>query len=272
MEMAKIVIIDDDPSVRKVLTKYLSLKGHNVLTAPDGFNAIALVKNNLPDAVILDIKLPYADGKTVLKKIKEISRSIIVIILTGYEDDSMSDYYRDMGANLFISKSEGMSNIVEKIESLIGLKEDLETPSSQDVLTENISDSDKNLMNDEKMKKILVADDEDNIRKVLARFLSKLNYRVLEAKDGKEVLEIIEKEDIFFLLLDIAMPGLNGIDILNYLNSSGKKINVVMITGNEDEEVARQTLKLGAVDYFKKPINLKNLELLIKTVELGSEE
>ncbi|MCK4353313.1 sigma-54-dependent Fis family transcriptional regulator, partial [candidate division WOR-3 bacterium] len=82
--MPKILIIDDDKDVRWTLSKLLNNEGYKTLEASDGKSGISSACNNLPDLIFLDIKLPDLNGIEVLRKIKELSKDLIIIVLTGY--------------------------------------------------------------------------------------------------------------------------------------------------------------------------------------------
>ena len=245
--MAKIIIIDDNPYIRNILSRILKSKGHNVVVASDGLNAIALIRNNLPDLVILDRKLPFASGDEVFKKIREISKAIKIIILTGY-DDVPKDYFIEEGAIDYISKSEGMSKIIKKIERNISF--DTQT------LNKTFTNS-----------SVLIVDDESYIRELIKRILTP-EYNIFEASNGKEALKIIKNNDISLVLLDIFMPEIDGKEFILELKRQNYHIPVVVISGNENEDIAREFLKLGAVDYIKKPLNIENLKMLVRILTI----
>jgi DNA-binding response OmpR family regulator len=253
--MAKIILIDDDPHIRDVFSRLLKSKGHTVITAADGLNAVLLIKNNIPDLIILDRNLPFATGESVFKKVKEISRAIKIIILTGYDDEPSKEHYLEMGANMFISKSEGITNIMAKIESLI---------------TEEKPGQKRKETIEETKPLIMVVDDDEYIRGFLSKFLKSKGFDSISASNGREALTYIENKKICVVLLDIFMPEMDGKEFLEIINTRTEKPHIVVISGNEDEDLAREFLKKGAVDYIKKPINLERLELIIRTLTVCS--
>jgi len=109
------------------------------------------------------------------------------------------------------------------------------------------------MINANENKKILICDDEVGVRESLKLILSDL-YEILEAENGKECLKILEKtKDIRLVLLDINMPGMNGIDTLANINKNFPKIPSIMITGYNEEYYKDATRCLQAVDYICKP-------------------
>lgn len=112
-------------------------------------------------------------------------------------------------------------------------------------------------------KKVLVVDDSLLIRKLLQDFLEKKGYTVLLAEDGKEALEMINKDMPDMMLLDITMPVMDGIEVLEKLKKINVNLPVIIVTNTADIKIARETLEKGAYDYVTKPIDFDYLELSI---------
>lgn len=113
-----------------------------------------------------------------------------------------------------------------------------------------------------KQLKILVVDDDAITRKLLMTIL-KQNlkiYEILEAQDGQEALETLNKNrDIDFVLLDIIMPGLDGIEILEYMRKDPRFKNIPVIVLSTDETQKTRAIEAGANDFINKPIYEKEL-------------
>lgn len=110
---------------------------------------------------------------------------------------------------------------------------------------------------------VLVAEDDAKERAVLARFLLSAGHKVLEAADGREAVDLALERAPDIVLLDIAMPEKNGIEVLKELAPGLPSAGFIMVTGNADEEIARSCLQLGAFDYISKPVDL---EVLTRTI------
>jgi CheY-like chemotaxis protein len=119
------------------------------------------------------------------------------------------------------------------------------------------------------MAKVLIADDEPETRAVLRRFLKAFDCETLEANDGEAALRSARSLRPDVVLLDIYMPKKDGIEVLKELAAEKSAARFVMVTGNEDEQVARECLELGAFDYVTKPIDLAILgEILESRLQL----
>lgn len=107
--------------------------------------------------------------------------------------------------------------------------------------------------------KILVVDDDPAARRILALLLQATG-EVLEASSGGEALRIIEAERPRLMLLDMTMPGMSGLEVLKAPQTSAAKMTILMLTGQNDIELAKQALALGAAEYITKPFDLAHLK------------
>jgi len=119
------------------------------------------------------------------------------------------------------------------------------------------------------MPRILVVDDEKEVCTLLSRFFTKKNYQVRTAVTAEEAIRILETESMDAVLLDIVLPGMSGLEALSRIRTRWPGLPVVMVSGQDDEEVAKETLKAGAFDYVVKPLNFDYLErtIYLKLVE-----
>jgi DNA-binding NtrC family response regulator len=121
-------------------------------------------------------------------------------------------------------------------------------------------------MKNEKPAKILVVDDEAIVRESLKDWLSDVGYLVLTAEDAHQALELIEKETPSIAIIDLVMPGMNGIELLKKAKEIWPDIEVIIITAYASVPTAIEAMKQGAYDYVEKPFPPERVELLIKKV------
>ncbi len=112
--------------------------------------------------------------------------------------------------------------------------------------------------------KILVADDDRNIRYAFQELLKEDGYEVIEAADGREALLLIERHKPFLLFLDIAMPTLDGLSVLEELKKRGLDIPVIVITAYGTMENTIKAVRGGAFEYLTKPLDLHKIKLLVR--------
>ncbi len=110
-------------------------------------------------------------------------------------------------------------------------------------------------------KKILVVDDEEDVRETLGTVLENLNYQALLAADGEEALSIIKHQRIDVVLSDLYMPGMNGIELLKRVKTEKKNTIFMMITAHPTIETAVDAIKKGAYDYLTKPFHIEEVRI-----------
>ncbi|MEI6858062.1 response regulator transcription factor [Psychrilyobacter sp.] len=111
--------------------------------------------------------------------------------------------------------------------------------------------------------KILVVEDEENIRKVIKKILEINEFEVLEACDGAEAMDIFYNEKIDLIILDWMLPKMNGIEVLKMVRQESS-LPVLMLTAKSQEDDEVEGLEVGANDYLKKPFSLKILITRVK--------
>ena len=120
-------------------------------------------------------------------------------------------------------------------------------------------------------KQILVVDDEERIRQSLNGVLKDEGYEVEEAKDGVQALKQIESDPPDVVLLDIWMPGMDGIETLERIKTQTSNLPVIMISGHANIELAVKATKLGAYDFIEKPLSLDKVLLAVSHALLYSK-
>lgn len=115
-----------------------------------------------------------------------------------------------------------------------------------------------------KKNKLLVVDDEHLIRWSLEQNLKKQGYEVVTAGSGEDALRLVREEQPDLVLLDIQLPGISGIDVLEKIKDHDDEIIVIMVTANSGLENAVNAMRLGAYDYVSKPFNLDELSIVVK--------
>jgi CheY-like chemotaxis protein len=104
--MPKILVVDDDPAIRSLVSDSLEIEGYEVLAAEDGFAALRAIESYSPDCVLLDVMMPGLDGHQVLQRIRsaEDSPALPVVMLTAYSDDANAWQAWTEGVDYFLPK------------------------------------------------------------------------------------------------------------------------------------------------------------------------
>ena len=205
---ATVLVIDDDPTVRDLMARYLIKEGFEVETASGGQEGLHLAKKLLPDAITLDVMMPKMDGWTVLSALKadpELA-AIPVIVLTLVDNKELGFA---LGAADYLSKPIDY----KRLASLLAQYQ----PRSQ---------------NNASRGQVLIAEDDSATREMFRRILVKEGWTVTEAENGRIALDSVADNIPNLILLDLMMPEMDGFQFIHELRRRPeyRQIPIVVIT------------------------------------------
>ena len=108
-------------------------------------------------------------------------------------------------------------------------------------------------------KKILIVEDDVVFCRLLTKFLSRNNYEVMDAQNGKDAFELMEMNEFKLAILDYRLPDMTGLEILEKLKSKSPSSKIILITRYGDQDIANQAIEKGADAFISKPINPNEL-------------
>lgn len=273
--MAKILLVDDSEPNRDMLARRLQRKGHKVLQAVDGQQAVDMTRSESPDLVLMDLNLPVLDGWTATRQIKSAlgQRSVPVIALTAHAMSGDRQKALQAGCDDYETKPVDFPRLLGKIEALFNssdappapatLKKPAAAAPSPSAERPEMSPDERPIdehtddLVAEPAGRVLVVDDTEANRDLAARWLRRKGFAVDTAADGNEALERVEREGYDAVLLDVMMPGINGLDVLRKLRHShaATDLPVIMATAKDASADVVEALTLGANDYVTKPLD-----------------
>lgn len=117
----KILVVDDEPQIVRLLSLRLKAKNFNVLSAYDGYQCVQVAKVEIPDMILLDIKMPLGGGIVAFEKLKSLSetKNIPVIFITAFPSAEIKKQVMDMGAEDFISKPFNSDVLIDKVNAIL---------------------------------------------------------------------------------------------------------------------------------------------------------
>ncbi|MGB5542597.1 MAG: PAS domain S-box protein [Gammaproteobacteria bacterium] len=202
----KVLVIDDDATVRELLARDLTRDGYEVLLAENGAQGLELARSEHPAAITLDVMMPGMDGWSVLRALKadEATAAIPVIMITIVDDKSLG---YTLGAAEYLSKPVDRKRLREAMSRL-------QTSVDGDVL---------------------VVDDEPDVRELTRRTLEAEGLGVREAGNGQEALEEVARKRPGLIILDLMMPVMDGFEFVLRLrqNPDTADLPVVVVTAKE---------------------------------------
>lgn len=237
-----IVIVDDDELVRDLVTNGLSQEKCRITQAENGLKLLQHLEKtkrysllSKPDLIVLDVNMPDMNGFEVLEKLKADPefQGIPVIMLTRQDEDETVMQAFSSGAVDYITKPFEVKELATRIMSV--LKRDRKT--------------------------VLIADDDELISDLLRQRFFLMGYTVLVARNGTEALARLHADQPDLAILDVEMPGMDGLSVLKQAKGSrtSAHIPIVMLTERNEKENVLMGLDSGAHDYIAKPFDIDEL-------------
>jgi len=212
---ATVLIVDDDPAARELLTTNLKGAGYRLVQATSGKEALDIARTVRPDAITLDVMMPKPDGWEVLSALKSDAdlRDIPVIIVTVLSDRGIG---LSLGAVDVLTKPVDRSRLTALISSLV-----------------------------RRDGPVLVVEDDASARDMIRQTTEKMGFSIAEAPDGRRALEWLRQHPApAMILLDLMMPEMDGFEVLDALSANAEwcEIPVIVITAKELSAAERERL------------------------------
>jgi PAS domain S-box-containing protein len=230
-----ILVVDDEPDIGNLVARYLGRAGYRVRLVHDGATALAAARSEHPDLITLDVMLPDCDGFTVLDWLKSdaATASIPVVLLSVVDDGGLG---ARLGAVGYLRKPVDEWRLLDRVYRVLA-----HGPATR----------------------ILLADDETNVRSLVATYLRRAGYQVIEASGGAEALRLAHQHAPHLVLLDVRMPDLDGIAVLHALRAAPdtRNLPVIMMTGYPGilDEGRSTVERLGCAALLTKPLTAEEL-------------
>lgn len=254
-----ILLVEDTEAVIIQMNDMLESQGYNVMVARNGNEAFEQIALQVPDAMILDLMMPEVDGFEVLRKIrnKEITDHLPVIILTA-------KYITK--AELSFLKHNNIQQIIQKgdinKEQLLNAVARMMFP---DAIEAGKPEAETRRVPIPGIPLVLVVEDNpDNMLTIKALLDGK--YNIIEAEDGRTGVEQAKKHQPHLILMDIALPGMNGIEAMNEIRNepSLEPIPIVAVSASAMKGDREDFIALGFDGYISKPIDSVLFERTLK--------
>lgn len=237
----RIMVVDDDPAMLFTMTEILEDAGYDVYGVEDGYQAIELASREAFSLVFMDISMPGIDGVEAYRRIKSVSPGTPVIMMTGYSVESLISQAFEEGAYTVLYKPLDIMRLLTAVKDVLG------APC------------------------VLVVDDEPGARESVKSIFEDLGYQVALASNGQEAVKKVESKHYDVILMDIGMPEMNGFEACRRIVESDPSAKVVIVTGREVNQCARQALMAGAFSLLTKPVEPEDMISLVDSL-VGSTD
>ena len=237
-----VVLVDDDVAMHDLIKRTISKLNLTLLGATNSEKGMELIREVKPKLILLDVLMPGRDGWSLLKECKTDKdlKDIPVIMISQLNQSNLAS---SLGANDYLTKPIDRSHFINTLKRILG--------------------------NDTQDKKVLVIDDDKDVRELLSRLLKDAGYRPIDARDGKEGLERT-KDEPALIILDLEMPRMDGYEFLdNYIKDvpEEKRAPVLVFSGKDLTDVQEDLLKERVVGLVKKDdVSMDNLSKMIQGI------
>jgi DNA-binding NtrC family response regulator len=236
--MKNILIVEDERSIRESLRDWLLDLGYQAEVTSNGEEALKRINEKNFDLVILDLRLPGKDGLQVLREVRAKKPKLKGIIITAYPTVETAAEAMKQGAMDFLPKPISLS----RLEKLV--RENTEPAQMK--------------------QSILIVDDEAIMRDSLKDWFTELGYPAETANDGEEALKRIAEKKYGLVVLDLKLPGKNGIEVLKEARRHYPDLKGIIMTAYPSVDTAVEAIREGAIEYLPKPFPLSALERLVE--------
>ena len=237
-----VVLVDDDVAMHDLIKRTISKLNLTLLGATNSEKGMELIREVKPKLILLDVLMPGRDGWSLLKECKTDKdlKSIPVIMISQLNQSNLAS---SLGANDYLTKPIDRTHFINTVKRVLG--------------------------NETQDHKVLVIDDDKDVRELLSRLLKDAGYRPIDARDGKEGLERT-KDEPSLIILDLEMPRMDGFEFLdNYIKEvpEDKRAPVLVFSGKDLTDVQEDLLKERVVGLVKKDdVSMENLSKMIQGI------
>lgn len=257
----RVVIVDDADAVRTVLRMLLQQAGFAVVgDYGSGANLVQSVQRLKPEIVCLDFGLPGVDGLELLKELRKVCPEVAVIMITASHDLKLEQDAVQAGVAGFIRKPFSPDKILSELKQIVHAL-DLLRSSRQQQQSMSIA---------QRKASVLVADDSQIMRSLLCEILGKAGLLVVaEAGDGRQTLELAAEHQPDLVCLDLSMPLMNGMEVLQILRRQNPLTKVLIVTASSSREFIHEAASLGAKGYILKPYQAEKVVQVVERILQG---
>jgi HAMP domain-containing protein/signal transduction histidine kinase/DNA-binding response OmpR family regulator len=256
----RLLIVEDNPAEQLSVAELLGHDDIDIVTAGSGGEALAIMREQPCDCVVLDLRLPDMSGFEVLETIRDdpALADLPVVVFTGRalspEEDAQ---LHSMARSVVVKGVESPERLLDET-ALFLHRITADLPPEKQQMLERLHSSDEDLLG----RKVLLVDDDARNIFALSSVLERHGMKVVTATTGNEALSLVESTpDVAIVLMDIMMPGMDGYKTMQMIreNPSFRRLPIIALTAKAMKGDREKCLDAGASDYLAKPVNTEQL-------------
>jgi len=261
------LLVEDSPSAAEQIARYMGELGIETVIHPQGEGAVDKARQVQPDVIILDILLPDLPGWDVLAHLEAepATQDIPVLVVSIVDERSRG---LALGAAEYLVKPISRQGLQRTLGHI--LRQELEESKALVIAPDQAGALDRTPLQAEQPLILLAEDNEDNIN-TIADYLLTRGCRVVVARNGGEAIERAREERPDVILMDVQMPGMDGLEATRRIRADAElaEVPIIALTALAMPDDRERCLKAGADEYLSKPVSLKQLIGLIEA-QLGA--
>ncbi len=245
----RMLLVDDEEEFLLATSQALGRRGFEVTAAPNGVTALDKVASEPFDVVVLDVKMPDISGLEVFNQIRARLPHIPVILLTGHPSIDDAFTTSKQGIADYLSKPVDLDELARKARHAVsewaGKSHTEVDVADAEAIADRIT--------------VMIVDDETELLDSLQRIFARRKIRTITAESGAKALALLQQEPIDVMVLDVKMPGMDGLEVLRRVKDKHPAVQVILLSGHPSVEAALEGVRLGASEYLKKPADIDEL-------------
>ena len=250
----RLLLVDDEEEFLTASSQALGRRGFVVEVAPNGVTALEKVAEGEYDVVVLDVKMPDIDGIEVFRQIRETMPHLPVVLLTGHGSVDDAFHTSRNGVSDYLSKPINMDELTTRLHEVTDEARRQAKPDSQGW----------GPIDPAELIRVMLVDDEAEFLESLKKVFERRHMEVSTAESGEKALALLKESLVDVVVLDVKMPGMDGLEVLRRIRGDFPSVEVILLSGHPSVEAAVQGIKLGASEYLKKPPKIEELAATIR--------
>ena len=244
--MAKnlISVIDDDESVRRTTTRLIESFGFRGAAFESAENFLGSGHLSDTSCLIVDVQMPGMNGLQLQSQLAAAGCSIPIIFITAHDDKESRRRAMQAGAIAFLGKPFSDEQLLQGLR--LALHEFGDEPGAAGNF-------------------ISILDDDESVRRTTTRLIESFGFRTAAFESAEMFLTSGQLHDSSCLIVDVRMPGMNGLQLQSQLAALGCRIPIIFITAYDDKESRRRAMQAGAVAFLGKPFSDEQLLRAIRS-------
>src|SRR6516225_1280976 len=226
-----ISVVDDDASTRRSTTLLIESFGFHAAGFESADSFLKSTQLQETSCLVIDVRMPGMDGLQLQRYLAAAGYKIPIIFITAYDDRESRRQATQAGAVAFLAK-----------------------PFSADLLLQTLLSALPSELKERK-KLISVVDDDESVRRTTILLIQSFGFQAAAFESAESLLKAGQLQEASCLIVDVQMPGMNGLQLQRHLAASGYKIPIIFITAYDSKESRQQAMQAGAAAFLSKPFN-----------------